>query len=474
MLSKINNSGLSTSISRGSAYMRYVHSLPASASFSDTGLSGYIFGPLNDPSVEVCYIDVRQGHDTFQISRKIKRIYYVLSGTGYFTITGCRYEVTSGTLVEVPPGLEYSYSGTMKLIAFMTPRWFVDNDTATKWNPDVTPQNLRFEPGNGLTWQSKLLGFQIFGKSPFRAYLGLSHRIWEKLPLSLTTWRPIRSYGVFVHKLVRMKGGRAQGLGTCFLRNRPALELIRRLAERRGKEKTLRLAVLGCSAGAEVYSIAWTIKSARPDLKLELDAMDISEEVVEFARDGIYPVKPTKESSGISDPAVLERMSNAEVDQLFSCEAEFVKVKPWIGEGINWRVGDVGNPGIVEDLGTYDIVVANNFLCHMSPGQAERCLRNIARLVKHGGHLLVGGIDLDVRTKVACQLGWRPVEELLEDIHNGDIWLRILWPWHYAGLEPLDKARPDWKVRYAAAFELFAADTLTDQNEIDSVAQVRC
>ncbi len=64
--------------------MRYVHWLPASASFKDTGLTGYIFGPLNDPNVEVCYIDVVQGHDTFQISRKITRIYYVLTGSGYF------------------------------------------------------------------------------------------------------------------------------------------------------------------------------------------------------------------------------------------------------------------------------------------------------------------------------------------------------------------------------------------------------
>ena len=35
-------------------------------------------------------------------------------------------------------------------------------------------------------------------------------------------------------------------------------------------------------------------------------------------------------------------------------------------------------PGSVEQ----DIVIANNFLCHMEAADAERCLRNIARLVK--------------------------------------------------------------------------------------------
>jgi SAM-dependent methyltransferase len=453
--------------------MRYVHSLPASASFSDTGLSGYSFGPLHDPSVEVCYIDVRQGHETFQISRKINRIYYVLSGNGYFTIAGQQYEVAPGSLVEVPPGLEYSYSGTMRLIAFMRPRWFVGNDTATKWNPDVTPQNVRFEPGNGVTWTSRLLGWQIFGKSPFNAYLRLNQRLWAKLPPSISTCRPMLLYGSGVHKLVRMRGDRAQGLGTCFLRNRPALELIRRLVDRKRPGETVRIAVLGCSAGAEVYSIAWTIRSARPDLTVNLHAMDISKAVVEFASCGVYPVSPTAKSLELSDPAVLERMSNAEVEEIFDRGDDWVRVKAWIREGIDWSVGDVGDPAIVEKLGTQDIVVANNFLCHMSPGPAERSLQNIARLVGPHGYIFVAGIDIDVRTKVATELGWRPVEELLEEIHAGDIWLKKLWPGHYAGLEPLDKGRPEWKVRYAAAFELFAAETLTKQNEIDSVAQER-
>ena len=441
-------------MSKESTKKRYVYPLPESASFTDTGLTGYIFGPLNNPEVEVCYIDVSQGHDTFQISKEITRIYYVLSGSGSFTIAGQRHEVAPGLVIEVPPGTEYSYSGAMRLIAFMSPRWFSGNDTATKWNPDVTPQNVRFEPGNGVSWQSKLLGFQVLGKSPVRFYFRLNQRLWDKLPSAITNLRPIRFYGDLLNKLVRMKGDRAQGLGTCFFRNRPALELIRRIAERKEQGETLRLAVLGCSAGAEVYSIAWTIKSARPDLKLELQAVDIYREVVEFAKVGAYPVGPTVKPSDVSDPAVFERMSRDEIADIFDREGDVAKIKPWIREGISWHVGDVGDPGIVERFGTQDIVVANNFLCHMTPGSAGRSLRNIARLVSSGGYLFVAGVDLDVRTNLARELGWKPVEELLEEIHGGDKWLRQLWPAHYAGLEPLDKRRPDWKLRYAAAFQL--------------------
>ena len=64
--------------------------------------------------------------------------------------------------------------------------------------------------------------------------------------------------------------------------------------------------------------------------------------------------------------------------------------------------------------------MANNFLCHMDASMAERCLRNIARLVSPHGYLFVSGIDLDIRTKVADDLGWNPLQELLEEIHEGD------------------------------------------------------
>jgi SAM-dependent methyltransferase len=368
--------------------------------------------------------------------------------------------------------LEYSYSGTMRLIAFMKPRWFVGNDTATKWNPDVKPQNLRFGPGNGVTWKSRLLALRIFGKSPIRAYFRLNQILWDKLPRSFTASRPMCVYGALVHKLVCAKGDRAQGLGTCFLRNRPALELIRRIVDRKRHGETVRVAVLGCSTGAEVYSIAWRIRSARPDLVLHLHAMDISRDVVEFARNGVYPMKPAVKSAHLSDPAVLERMSSVEIGEFFDQEDDVLRVKPWIREGINWDVGDVGDPQILEILGTYDIVVANNFFCHMEPAQAEKCLRNIARLVNTHGYLFVSGIDLDVRTRVALESGWRPVDELLEEIHEGDVWLRHAYPGHYTGLEPLNKRRSDWTVRYAAVFELSVPGRIAKGTEINSVAQL--
>lgn len=210
------------------------------------------------------------------------------------------------------------------------------------------------------------------------------------------------------------------------------------------------MAVLGCSNGSEVYSILATLRSARPPLKVIMHAVDISKEVLELARQGTYSFT----SPELVGEPIFERLTEAEIQQMFERDGERVRVQPWITDAIVWHRGDAGDPGLLRALGPQDIVVANNFLCHMKPADAERCLRHIARLVKPRGYLVVSGIDLDVRTKVARDLRWIPVADMLEDIHEGDVAVRRDWPSRYWGLEPLDRRRHDWIIRYAAVFQL--------------------
>ena len=181
-----------------------------------------------------------------------------------------------------------------------------------------------------------------------------------------------------------------------------------------------------------------------------MHAVDVSKEVLELARKGVYSLKTPE----LVHAPIFKRLSGEEMREMFDTEGNQVKIKSWIKEGIIWHLGDAGDPEILNVLGHQDMVVANNLLCHMNPPDAERCLHNIARLVNPGGYLFVSGIDLDIRAKVASDLGWRPIQDLMEDIHNGDPSVRGDWPWQYWGLEPFNKRRRDWKLRYASAFQL--------------------
>jgi chemotaxis methyl-accepting protein methylase len=228
------------------------------------------------------------------------------------------------------------------------------------------------------------------------------------------------------------------------------LELARRLLDEKEKGSTLRIAVVASSNGAEVYSFLWTIRSVRPDLKVEMHAMDISKEILEIAQKGVYSLINPE----LVESPIFERMTEQEMKEMFDREGNRVKIKSWLQDGITWNLGDASDPEIINTLGTQDMVVANNFLCHMEPPDAEKCLQNMERMVKPGGYIFVSGVDLDVRTRVASDLVWKPVRLLIEDIHDGDQVLRNDWPLKWWGLEPLNKKRLDWKIRYSAVFQM--------------------
>jgi len=299
------------------------------------------------------------------------------------------------------------------------------------------------------------------------AYVPSATRLWNHLPHA---WRD--AYGRHLHTLVRLRGDRKQFFATFFLRNRPELELIRRIVDQAPRRSALDLSVLACSKGAEVYSILWAIRRARPDIRVRVQALDISQEIVDFAARGMYSLR----SVDIANPPehfgdtelgnitwntwrdqgapIFERMTREEIGEMFEVKGDDAKVRPFLKEGISWRCADACDPNLAKTLGLQDIVVANRFLCHMDPPAAEKCLRNIAHLVKPGGYLFVSGIDLDVRARVARDLNWKPVVDLVKEIHEGDPSLTYGWPWAYWGLEPFTDTRPDWKVRYASVFQI--------------------
>jgi chemotaxis methyl-accepting protein methylase len=298
-------------------------------------------------------------------------------------------------------------------------------------------------------------------------------RIWRHLPASLRLLPPGKAYGRQLHRFVRLHADRKQYFATFFLRNRPEMELMRRLVDQRPPGSRLDMTILACSKGAEVYSMMWVIRSARPDLQLNMHAVDISQEIADFAANGVYLLDSPDEVTRAEEEAakrrgevswntfrdqgaawMFERMSKDEIDGMFEVEGNRASVRPWLKQGITWLCADAGDSKLREAIGLQDIVMANRFLCHMKPPEALSCLRNIGRLVKPGGYLFVSGLDLDVRTTVALEMGWKPVTDLIREIHEGDDSIRSAWPMDYWGLEPFDDRRPDFQIRYASVYQV--------------------
>lgn len=229
-----------------------------------------------------------------------------------------------------------------------------------------------------------------------------------------------------------------------FFRNLPQLEVLRDIVSDMGRSANLKIVVLGCSTGAELYSALWIIRKAQPDLRVSAVGIDISETCIKKSIAGVYQIG-TGEVAGITDNTY---------EQLFTRQGDDLRVQDWLREGVAWKVISACSATLRSEFGLQDVVMANNFLCHMPDPCAEDCLRNIAKLVVPGGYLFVWGIDLDLRTRVVRDLGLTPVTSKIEEIYAADQRAIEVWPLKYWGIEPLDKRRPDWTLRYATIFEL--------------------
>jgi chemotaxis methyl-accepting protein methylase len=296
-------------------------------------------------------------------------------------------------------------------------------------------------------------------------YLRGVGRVWRIIPARLRSRSLFVRYGAHLHSLILKFVDRRQNHSTFFFRNRAELELIRRLADKAAPGSSLDIAVFACSKGAEVYCIAWVLKTARPDLTINIRAIDISQEILDFASRGEYSLQDSEYQGGAVELGAdtyrdqppgyspFMFMSESEKNAMFDRDGDVVRVRSWIKEGITWLCADAGDPKLMSVLVPQDMIIANRFLCHMQPATAERILRNVSRVVKPGGYLFVSGVDLDVRMRVAMDMKWKAVTELIEEVHDGDPSIRDGWPFDYWAKEPLDAKRSDATIRYASAFQ---------------------
>lgn len=271
--------------------------------------------------------------------------------------------------------------------------------------------------------------------------------VWALLPADWQERTPIRTVGASIHTLSRTFSDRSQSYSTWFLRNRPLLLALLDLANRNFcSSELLRLCAVGCSTGAELYSVTWMIRTAFPDLKISGKGIDISAQALERARCGRYQ----RQDAELRGPLPDELLS-----EIFDVNGDELKIKDSIASGIEWILGDASSPEIRNLAGLQDIVLANNLLVHMKQPDAAACLRNLVSLLAPGGYFVCRGVDLSIRERAVKELGLRPVMTLIEEIHNADLALdaRRDWPWKYWGLEPLDKSRKDWAARYATIFQ---------------------
>lgn len=211
-----------------------------------------------------------------------------------------------------------------------------------------------------------------------------------------------------------------------------------------GAQKTLRIVVMGCSTGAEPYTLSSLLLQRRPDLAVEIEAFDIDRGTLDIARNATYDA-----ATVFANPLVSESFAATTFDR----DGERMTVKPAVAARVSFQLKDAADSRLKSELAPADIVFAQNLMCNLRRPLATRVFDNAVALLKPRAALFVDGMDVDMRQRRSRRFGLVPLDYEIEQIHREAAVVRgERYPWEAAGLEPFSSDRRDWKRRYATIF----------------------
>jgi len=210
------------------------------------------------------------------------------------------------------------------------------------------------------------------------------------------------------------------------------------------RAEPLRVVVVGCSTGAEPYSISSVLLHTHPSLRVSVEAYDISQEVLDVAKSGQY------DSSWVSRNRL---MTQRFFDSTFDQTPTGLAVKPAVAERVVFGRCDLLDKEAVDKIRPADVVFAQNILCNMRRSVAKRMFGNIVRLLGERSALFMDGVDLDMRARFTRKHNLRPLDFAVREIHEEALVVRgPRYPHFATGLEPWSERANDPLRRYSTVF----------------------
>lgn len=175
---------------------------------------------------------------------------------------------------------------------------------------------------------------------------------------------------------------------TSFFRNEPqllsfsdeALSLVLKRKAERG-QKTLRIWSAGCSTGEEPYTLAMILIDKIPNLtawNAEIIASDISEEVLQKARMGIY--------SGLT----LRNVNQVALSKHFVREGDNYRVNPAVRSLVKFSHLNLNDQRKISLMSDLDVVFCRNVMIYFSDDVKRQLVRGVFNSLVPGGYFYIG------------------------------------------------------------------------------------
>jgi chemotaxis methyl-accepting protein methylase len=212
--------------------------------------------------------------------------------------------------------------------------------------------------------------------------------------------------------------------------------------------KSLKITVMGCSTGAEAYSIASVLRQRHPDLLFTVYAYDIDAECIQKAERGRYTAQEVFNTDLTGKTTTTADFARA----TFDVEDDSYLVKSEVRKHVQFGLADALNPNLREQIGTSDIVYAQHVLIHLQSQDANRAFEGLCRLLNPKGALFVAGMDLHILQKQTRKHHLVPFQFKIREIYGEVNAFSGGWPWNYKALEPFMTVPKEWQRRYATIF----------------------
>ncbi len=161
------------------------------------------------------------------------------------------------------------------------------------------------------------------------------------------------------------------------------LTILPALLAARAREKRIRIWCTACATGQEPYSLAMSLKSIGPALagwRVEIVATDLSHEVLEKAKAGIY-----------NQFEVQRGLSIQSLVKFFSQVGEAWQIAQEIRAMVKFQPLNLLND--FSSLGTFDLVFCRNVLIYFDQDTKIGVLNRIARQMPSDSFLILGAAE---------------------------------------------------------------------------------
>ena len=193
---------------------------------------------------------------------------------------------------------------------------------------------------------------------------------------------------------------------TYFFRDRTPFDMLRqtvlpRLAEVRGTSKRLRIWSAGCSTGQEAYSLAMMF--AEDPLRwngwsIDIVGSDVSENVVNRARSGIYTQFEVQRGLGVTQM----------IRWFEETDAGWRAIEA-LRKNVRFQVHNILEPPPHPGAGQFDIVLCRNVLLYLNADKKKLAFDRLASALAPDGLLMLGAGETVIgqTNKLVADREWR-------------------------------------------------------------------